>query len=169
MENGEILKALYLLELMPDNKENSFLRYKCLLMKDKRKACEYFEKLKQKYEAGKPAEAWSWMPSEEWIELAREIADCIYISCTDDLETGYPSEYRDVLEDGVDAMRVGMSRGVKSYRDYEKLGELRIKYAEAYRKVGVNTLKDAIKYAEDKNESGTEIKRLQEKLESYQK
>ena len=169
MENGEMLKALYLLELMPENKENSFLRYKCLLMRDKRRACEYFEKLKRKYEADKPAEGWGWTPSEEWMELAREIADCIYISCTGDSETEYPGVYRDVLKNGVDAMRVGMSRGARSCLDYEKLGVLRIKYAEAYRKVGINNLKDAIKFAEDENESEAEVKRLQEKLESYQR
>ena len=164
-----MLQALYLLELMPENKENSFLRYKCLLMRDKRRACEYFEKLKRKYEADKPAEGWGWTPSEEWMELAREIADCIYISCTGDSETEYPGVYRDVLKNGVDAMRVGMSRGARSCLDYEKLGVLRIKYAEAYRKVGVNNLKDAIKFAEDENESEAEVKRLQEKLESYQR
>ena len=60
------------------------------------------------------------------------------------------------------------SRGAISYRDYEKLGVLRIKYAEAYRKVGVNNLKEAIKYAEEKNESEAEMKRLQKELESYQ-
>lgn len=160
MENGENLKALYLLELMPENRENSILRYKCLMITDGRKACEYFEKLKQKYEGNKPADAWSWVPDEEYLGIAREIADYIYASSSSDM---------DVLKNGVDAMRVVMSsREAKSYSDYEKLGVLRVKYAEAYRQRGLDMLKMAIDAAEkDGNES--EVKRLQKKLESYQR
>lgn len=169
MENGELLKALYLLELMPESTENTILRYKCLVMTSAINAVEYFEELKRKYEADKTDE-WSWWPDGEYLEIARGIADFIYISCTGDLKTGFPSEYRDLLKNGVDAMQVVMrSRETKSCRDYEKLGVLRIKYAEAYRKVGVSNLENAIEFAKEKNESEAEIKRLQKELESYRK
>lgn len=160
MEKGEVLKALYLLELMPEDKDNSVLRYKCLMMVKPEEAVVFFEKLKQKYEADKPVDSWTWFPSEEYLEIVRGIADCIYASSSKELG---------VLKNGVDAMQVVMnSRGAKSYTDYEKLGELRVKYAEMYKQRGIDMLKMAIKAAEEKSQDEAEVKRLRTKLKLYQ-
>lgn len=160
MEKGEILKALYLLELMPEDKDNSALRYKCLMMENSRDAMAFFEKLKQKYEADKQNDAWIWLPSEEYLGIMREIADFIYDSSSNELC---------VLKNGVDAIQVVMSsRDKKSHTDYEKLGELRIKYAEAYKQRGIDMLKMAITTAEKEGKGEAEMKRLQNKLKSYQ-
>lgn len=160
MEKGNVLKALYLLELMPEDKDNSVIRYKCLMKENSREAVAFFEKLKQKYEAGKSVDVWTCFPSEEYLEIMREIADCIYVSSANDLG---------ILKNGIDAMQVVMnSRNEKSYTDYEKLGVLRVKYAEACKQQGTRMLKMAIKTAEKKNLDEAEVRRLQTKLKLYQ-
>lgn len=158
MEQKDYYKALYLLEQMPETAENEALRYECMVERGNgRSAVDYFGELQKKYEAQRSG----WRPSEEYVRVMEEISEYVYQSETADVS---------VLKNGVDAMTVCMNTG-KGIEPavWEKIGVLHIRYAEAYRKIGVGYIRNGLEQLKRDKGDPAEIKRMEGLLESYQK
>lgn len=164
MKQKDYYKALYLLEQMPETAENEALRYECMVGKGNAwKAVEYFAALQKKYEAGRDgSQTWSWRPSEEYLAILQSIGECVYHSGRNEI---------DVIKNGVDALSICLNAG-KGGDDlslYEKAGVLRVRYAELYRKAGINLIKSGLEQMKKESNDSVEIERLEKLLESYQK
>ncbi len=160
MEQKEYLKALYLLEMMPDMAESSAYRYICMLNVGAfDKAVTYFKELQKKYEQDKSEEnAYNWKPSREYVEIMKAIGEAVYNSGRGELE---------ILKNGIYAMGICIDADVDNFIYFEKAGLLRIRYAESYRRSGIGLLKEALLRV---NESGNNIEdkaRIEKLLESY--
>lgn len=158
MQQKEYRKALYLMEMIPDAPDNSALRYECMLRSgEERYAAEYFETLRAKYADRQDDRR----PAKAYVEIMQPIAECVYASGTTNL---------DILRNGIDAFRTLSSAGLGHVALYEKAAELRMKYAEAYKKTAVSMLKTALQYVdriENEQQKAAETARLKKLIEQY--
>lgn len=152
MENKDYMKALYLLEMLPESLENSALRYMCMVERGLYwKATKYFDSLQDKYKDNR---------SEEYVRAMRKIGDYVYHLDLSQL---------DILKNGINAFQVCMNSGLSNDAGVlERLGVLRIRYAELYKQSGIYMLKQALSKMEEVEHNASDRQRMEELLESYE-
>lgn len=161
MDRKEYMKALYLLEMMPDKPENSACRYVCMLgvgAFDHATAC--FRSLQEKYERSKSTENdWNWKPSREYVEIMKTIGSTVYDSGTESLE---------ILKNGIDALKICIDADASDVVCLEQMGMLRIRYADAYKLTGIEMLRQALRKIDNGGNDIGVKERIEKSLEMYE-
>ena len=150
MNDGEYMKALYLLELMPEDIQYATLKYKCMLAVSELSATRYFRTIQEKY-ANDP----------RYPKAMEEIVLAI---------AGSDSQSEGILENGMAALDVLLiNRSIRTYQLREAFGIIYCRYGECCKKAGIISLKNSIRMATEDGADAQTIERLEKELEAFEK
>lgn len=157
MANREYMKALYLMELLPEDAVNPLFRYVCLVECGKAHlANEYVQQMKEKHEAGRTEMGRNWKPNVHYAAFLAGVADYVYRLRTDDIY---------ILWDGMNAATTVMNTGINSNMDFQmKTAVLRIRYGEANKQRGKGMLKHILDEAKKAQRPTEEIEYMEKML-----
>ena len=148
VEEKEYLKALYLLEIMPENIESATLKYQCKLEIFENSAIRYFDVIREKYRG-----------DEQYLSVMESI---MYLVLASD------SKADAVIKNGLDAaVSLLRSRRNGDYRIHEAMGVLCYRYGESFKRKGVRALEDCIPVAKLNRVGDDVIKHLEEQVKIY--
>lgn len=148
VEEKEYLKALYLLEIMPENIESATLKYQCKLEIFENSAIRYFDVIREKYR-----------DDEQYLSVMESI---MYLVLASD------SKADAVIKNGLDAAESLLrSRRNGDYRVHEAMGILCYRYGESFKRKGVRALENSIPAAKMNREGDDVIKHLEEQVKIY--
>ncbi len=148
VEEKEYLKALYLLEIMPENIESAALKYQCKLEIFENSAIRYFDVIREKYR-----------DDEQYLSVMESI---MYLVLASD------SKADAVIKNGLDAAESLLrSRRNGDYRVHEAMGILCYRYGESFKRKGVRALEDCIPVAKLNRVGDDVIKHLEEQVKIY--
>ena len=148
VEEKEYLKALYLLEIMPENIESAALKYQCKLEIFENSAIRYFDVIREKYR-----------DDEQYLSVMEGI---MYLVLASD------SKADAVIKNGLDAAESLLrSRRNGDYRIHEAMGILCYRYGESFKRKGVRALEDCIPVAKLNRVGDDVIKHLEEQVKIY--
>lgn len=148
VEEKEYLKALYLLEIMPENIESAALKYQCKLEISENSAIRYFDVIREKYR-----------DDEQYLSVMEGI---MYLVLASD------SKADAVIKNGLDAAESLLrSRRNGDYRIHEAMGILCYRYGESFKRKGFQALENSIPAAKMNREGDDVIKHLEEQVKIY--
>ena len=148
VEEKEYFKALYLLEIMPENIESAALKYQCKLEVSENSAIRYFDVIQEKYRG-----------DEQYPAVMESIMHLVLDS---DLRTDA------VIKNGLDAAERLLRSGRNGdYRVHEAMGILCYRYGESFKRKGVQALENSIPAAKMNRVGDDVIKHLEEQVKIY--
>lgn len=148
VEEKEYLKALYLLEIIPENIESAALKYQCKLEISENSAIRYFDVIREKYR-----------DDEQYLSVMEGI---MYLVLASD------SKADAVIKNGLDAAESLLrSRRNGDYRVHEAMGVLCYRYGESFKRKGFQALENSIPAAKMNREGDDVIKHLEEQVKIY--
>ena len=148
VEEKEYFKALYLLEIMPENIESAALKYQCKLEVSENSAIRYFDVIQEKYRG-----------DEQYPAVMESIMHLVLDS---DLRTDA------VIKNGLDAAERLLRSGRNGdYRVHETMGILCYRYGESFKRKGVQALENSIPAAKMNRVGDDVIKHLEEQVKIY--
>ena len=149
MAQKEWLRALYLLEGMPETLENAMLKYKCLLEFEERYAVSFFEKIRKEYKN-----------DPLYIDMMKRVVDEVLAS---------NSKNCDLLKNGIEVIYELFNKNIGGdYRLYENMGILRCRYADSYKERSSYYFQQSIDGAKRIGVNAKEIERLEKQFERFQ-
>ena len=144
----EFIKALYLLEIMPESIKSAALKYQCKLEVSEMSAARYFEFIQEEYQ-----------DDPQYHDLMEEI---MYLVAASETISDV------IIKNGLDAADVLLkSRKNTDYRVHETTGILSFRYGESFKSKGIRFMENSIPTAKMNHVSGDTIKRLEEQLKKY--
>lgn len=148
VEEKEYLKALYLLEIMPENIESAALKYQCKLEVSENSAIRYFDVIQEKYRG-----------DEQYLAVMESVMHLVLAS---------DSRTDAVIKNGLDAVERLLRSGRNGdYRVHEAMGILCYRYGESFRRKGVQALENSIPAAKMNRVGDDVIKHLEEQVKIY--
>ena len=148
VEEKEYLKALYLLEIMPENIESAALKYQCKLEVSENSAIRYVDVIQEKYRG-----------DEQYLAGMESVMHLVLAS---------DSRTDAVIKNGLDAVERLLRSGRNGdYRVHEAMGILCYRYGESFRRKGVQALENSIPAAKMNRVGDDVIKHLEEQVKIY--
>ena len=148
VEEKEYFKALYLLEIMPENIESAALKYQCKLEVSENSAIRYFDVIQEKYRG-----------DEQYPAVMESVMHLVLAS---------DSRTDAVIKNGLDAAERLLRSGRNGdYRVHEAMGILCYRYGESFRRKGVQALENSIPAAKMNRVGDDVIKHLEEQVKIY--
>ena len=148
VEEKEYLKALYLLEIMPENIESAALKYQCKLEVSENSAIRYFDVIQEKYRGDK-----------QYLAVMESVMHLVLAS---------DSRTDAVIKNGLDAVERLLRSGRNGdYRVHEAMGILCYRYGESFKRKGVQALENSIPAAKMNRVGDDVIKHLEEQVKIY--